>query len=264
MSLHSLQQLFFAAMRAPQVALPENLALDRRVKAELGFGIYRHAYQARLREALENDHAALATYLGDSLWQQLCAQYITAHPSTHRSLRYFGNQLATFLPTFEPLSGNPEAIEIAAFERALLDCFDAADANLLTWQQFAQIPPELWPSTPLRALPSLRLHAARYNSVEIWQALKAQASPPQARRIEATDWLLWRDQALLTRFRALSAVESAAVNWLFVGGDFAGWCELFLAFYPVDAVPAAALTFLQQFLQEGWIADCLVPENHSH
>jgi Putative DNA-binding domain len=258
MSLRSLQQQFFAAMRKPQDDLPENLALDRRVNAELGFGIYRHAYQARLREALANDHAVLATYLGDSLWQQLCAQYITAYPSTHRSLRYFGNHLATFLPKFEPLSGNPEATEIAAFERALLDCFDAADANLLTWEQFAQIPPELWPGTPLRALPSLRLHAVRYNSVEIWQALKAQATPPEVRNIEATDWLLWRDQALLTRFRALSALESAAVNWLLVGGDFAGWCELFLAFYPVAAVPGAALSLLQQFLREGWIANCQV------
>jgi hypothetical protein len=255
MLLRVLQQQFFAALRRPQDALPETLALDRRVGATLGFGIYRNAYQARLCEALENDHAVLAAYLGDSLWHRLCADYIKAHPSTHRSLRYFGHDLVTFLNTFTPLSTSPEAIEIAAFERALLDCFDASDALPQSWAQFAQIPPELWPSAWLSALPSLRLHPVRCNSVEIWQALKAQTTPPKVHSIAATDWLLWRDQALVTRFRALSAVESAAVNFLIAGGDFSGWCELFLAFYPVAEVPGAALAMLQQCLAEGWIAN---------
>jgi hypothetical protein len=255
MSLRILQQQFFAALRRPQDALPETLAVDRRVGAALGFGIYRNAYQARLCEALENDHAVLAAYLGDSLWDQLCADYIKARPSQHRSLRYFGHDLVTFLSTFTALSTSPEAIEIAAFERALLDCFDAPDALPLSWAQFAQIPPELWPRTQLSALASLRLHPVRYNSVEIWQALKAQTTPPKVRSIAATDWLLWRDQALVTRFRALSVVESAAVSFLIAGGDFSGWCELLLAFYPVEAVPGAALTLLQQFLAQGWIAN---------
>ncbi len=257
--LADLQRAFLASMRDAhrQDAMPL-LARACGIAADTGLAIYRNAYGARLREALDNDHPALGLYLGDDLWAQMCEGYIARHPSRVRSLRHFGTALPDYLATTGPFSASPQIAELARLERCLLDGFDAADAPRADWPSLANLPGDAWPGLRLRFHPSvMRLHNT-WNSVALWQALRQDETPPAAIE-EPSVWLLWRDDERITRFRSLEADEAAAFEAFLAGATFAEVCEALLAFHPAETVPAEGGGLLSRWCGEGivqrWLPD---------
>ena len=232
------------------------LEASQGIAPNLGLQIYTHAYAARLREALHSDHAALAWYLGDERWLRACNDYIARHPSQHRSLRHFGNQLPEFLRHHPSHGAHPRIAELAAFERALLDSFDAADAPTADWQALLAMPEAAWPTLCPRFHPSLVRQSTRTNAVQVWMAAQSGQPVPKNRRIvgvRRTHWAIWRDIDLITHFRSLSEPEVAALDHFRASGDFAACCELLMQWLPADDVPAQALAFLRQWCSDGWI-----------
>lgn len=252
-ALVDLQRNFLAAVREGDERVKPQLAADRRIARDLGLGIYVHAYRARLREALENDHGCLALYLGDDLWDRMCVGYIDAHPSRSRSLRQFGDHLPDYLKLTAAFAEYPQIAELAAFERRLLDCFDAADASSATWAELQAMPATDWPGLCLRFQPSLQRYRADSNSIDIWKALKADHSPPEVAASQTRNWAIWRDPERVTRFRPLDSEETAALDHFLAGGDFAGLCEILAHRHAPHAVPVHALQHLQRWAQDGWV-----------
>lgn len=257
--LAQLQRQFMAHLRGmPDDDLQQAVDVGR-LPAATGLRIYAHAYGARLREALENDHPVLGAYLGDALWDTLCTGYIAAHPSRVRSLRDFGNALPAYLGQAEAFRGHPQLKELARFERLLLDSFDAADDPRADWAGLQAIPAGQWPALRMRLHRSVRVHRARHGSVAIWQAIKAEREPPAHGGIEdAVDWILWRDEHGVGRFRSLEHDSAAAFACCKHGGNFAELCELMAITHPVGEVPARVLGHLQAWSAEGWIAEWIV------
>lgn len=254
-SLAQLQREFIAHLRGqPAEALQQAVDVGR-LPATTGLRIYAHAYGARLREALENDHPVLGAYLGDELWSVMCSGYIDAHPSRVRSLRDFGNALPAYLTAAEQFREHPQLAELARFERQLLDSFDAADDPRAGWAQLQAIPAGQWPGLRLHLHRSVRVHRACHGSVAIWQAIKADLAPPaDAGPEDAVDWVLWRDKDDVGRFRSLEHDSAAAFACCRRGGSFAELCELMAITHPVDEVPARVLGCLQDWSEQGWIA----------
>ncbi|MFZ1392480.1 MAG: putative DNA-binding domain-containing protein, partial [Dokdonella sp.] len=209
----------------------------------------------RLREALEADHPLLALYLGDRLWAELCAGYIEAHPSQVRSLRHFGAHAPVWLTGNKPFSDHPAIGELAAFERELLDVFDAADAARVDWSVMQSFDTAAWPGVRLQFHPSVRLLATATNAVAIWRALKDGQSPPEAQPSTTPAYLLWRDVDRVSRFRPVDEVEQLALrSFLSDRQDFAIVCERLARIRAANEVPALALGFLRQWFDEGLIA----------
>ena len=251
-ALAALQKDFLRALTGAPSGVAAALDGRRGIAPELGLQIYVHAYSARFREALENDHALLARYLGDELWQALVTGYIAAHPSQQTSLRYFGAALPDFLRKNAAFNTHPVLAELAAFERSLLDSFDAAEAPIASWQDLLDTPPSQWPQLRPGFAPSLcRLHL-RLNTVEIWLALKADCRPPAVTKL-AGDWVIWRDAEQVTRFRSTDLQESVLLDHFLAGGDFAGACEALQRWHPASDVPSLALQALHRWCGEGWI-----------
>jgi hypothetical protein len=197
----------------------------------------------------------LGAYLGDERWETLCSGYIDAHPSRVRSLRDFGNALPAYLGEAESFRVHPQLGELARFERALLDSFDAADDPRADWAQLQAIPPDQWPALRMRLHRSVRVHRARHASVAIWQAIKAEQTPPAYSGIEdAVDWVLWRDEDGVGRFRSLERERAAAFDCCRHGGSFAELCELLAIAHPAEDVPARVLGHLQDWCGQGWVA----------
>jgi len=251
-ALANLQQDFLRALTGAPSQVATALDAGRGIDAGLGLQIYVHAYSARLREALENDHAQLAKYLGDELWSQLVEAYVAAHPSRQTSLRHFGDALPGFLRSHGPFDAHPLLAELAAFERSLLDSFDAADSAFASWNELLDIPPSRWPHLRPRFVPSLGRLRTRMNAIETWQALKEDRTPPKA-AAQPGDWAIWRDAEQVTRFRSLAREEAALLDHFLAGGDFSAGCEALQLWHRADAVPALALETLARWCAEGWI-----------
>lgn len=252
--LTELQCDFLGALIDADRRVLMRLADDRRLARNTGLAIYENAYGARLREALENDHAILGRYLGDELWERLCASYIAAHPSQHPSLRRFADRLPDFLRSAAPFAEHPQLAEIAAFERCLLDAFDAADDVRTDWHAISRIPQSQWPRLKIRFHPSFRRHAATRNSVAIWQALKREEAPPPV-LLDSRQWAICRDIECVTRFRALDDDEAAGIDGFLAGGDFSTFCRTLLRWLVPDTVPARALELLRGWVAEGWLSE---------
>lgn len=253
-ALAELQSGFLQHLRGADALAVSLLDAEQGIPPGLGLQIYTHAYGARLRDALLSDHAVLAQYLGDRRWQRIVDAYIAANPSTHRSLRHFGDALPRFLRLHFATRLHPRIAELAAFERALLDSFDAADAPVAHWDQLLVLPETRWPTLCPRFQPSLRRQATRTNCVQIWMAAQAGQALPKAAFASRSDWAIWRDADLITHFRSLSETEAAALDLFMAGRDFAGCCDALLAYMPEADVPATALGYLAQWCADGWVA----------
>lgn len=250
-ALATLQRDFLAHLQQPSGTVAG--VADGYLPAATGLRIYSHAYRARLVEALDNDHPALGTYLGDALWSQLCDGYIAAHPSRVRSLRDFGAQLPTWLARTAPFEGDARISELCAFERQLLDSFDAADAAPLDFDALRARSPTDWPTLRPTLHPSLHLLPVRTNAVDVWAALIAKAAPPAHAQLPVPAWATWRDTERVGRFRSLASAEHAALVCVHAGGDIAALCETLAVTHAAEQVPAAAVALLQQWFAEGWI-----------
>ncbi|MEZ5462779.1 DUF2063 domain-containing protein [Dokdonella sp.] len=253
-ALRELERHFLGHVRGGQV-FPRSWCGQGSVDSNVGLAIYANAYQARLNEALESDHPVLSVYLGDSLWSEFCTRFVHDCPSRVRSLRDFGQQAPDWLTRNEPFSAHPLIAELAAFERLLLDAFDAADAPRLQWSSMQQRPPDSWPRLRLRFHPSVRLLETRCNTVEVWRALKNEEAPPAATESTAPAHLIWRDEERISRFRPVDPVELAALKiCLGDAGNFAQLCERLAQTHPVDQVPSLAIDCLRRWVDEGAIA----------
>lgn len=227
---------------------------DGRLPASTGLRIYSHAYRARLGEALGNDHRQLGRYLGDTLWAEMLAGYVQRHPSTVRSLRDFGAALPSYLACTPPFSADARIAELARFERALLDTFDAADAPRVDFEALRARDPWQWPGLGLALHPGLGVLLLHTNAVDAWSALQAETAPPTTAASDAAAWAIWRDADRVTRFRSLDAAENAALASIRTASTIAVMCDALGAHRPAAEVPAAALGYLQAWFADGWVA----------
>ena len=67
-----------------------------RCRLDARLGIYRDAYRVRLIEALDDIYSVLHKLLGDETFVSLAEMFIAANPSVHRSIRWYGRELADF------------------------------------------------------------------------------------------------------------------------------------------------------------------------
>ena len=215
--------------------------------------IYANAYRGRLREALSVEYPVTKEVVGDSPFIDVLDAYIDANPSTSFTLRGFGAKLGAFVESNTDLRDRAFIAELAAFEWALADAFDARDAGVATVAELAAIPPETWPTLELLPHPSVRLVDLRFDTLDLWNAVRAGRPPPAPRRLTAAGaCLVWR-QELATVFRAIEPAERDAWDVLAAGGPFAAICEALLETSMPADVPLHAATMLKNWLDAGLI-----------
>lgn len=253
-SLGDMQQEFQRALLAQQRTPPAFIVDTADVSSSERFQVYTEAYRLRLIEALIADYPALQAYLGDDGFDSMARAYIQARPSDKFSIRWFGLHLPSFLRETPPYDRQPEVQELAAFEWALSEAFDASESTTIGYQQLADIAPGHWPGLQLQFHPSLRRIDLRSNAPQVWQAANQQQPLPAfTTNPDRQPWIVWR-QELKLLFRSMSIQEAAALDTFLQGKCFAEACECLCAWLQEEQVAVSAAGFLQAWVRDGWIA----------
>ena len=261
-ALSALQEEFAAWMRStPESAdaLRARVLDTEKADRDTLLAVYRDAYALRLIEALTTDFPSLLAMAGPAEFDLMARAYIAAHPSTHPSVRWFGRNLADFLAHTPPFSATPAAADMARFEWALGEAFDAADAEPLTFEQLAAAPAEAWGSLRLSFVPSLRRLTLSYQVPQAFQRRDAVAPGELEVPAEETavDWLIWRPMADAdAQFRSMAPDEVVALDAMYGGASFPMMCAVLAehAGSPEAAAERAA-GLLRVWLDAGLIDD---------
>ncbi|MGD0958967.1 MAG: DNA-binding domain-containing protein [Methylomonas sp.] len=254
-TLSELQQAFQSAILHLRDTPPNFVVDTRQASAADRFTVYTEAYRLRLIEALGADYPVLQDLLDDEGFNVMCRAYIDASPSDQFSIRWFGRHLPGFLTKTPPYLEQAGIAELAAFEWALSEAFDAPESTLADYNRLAAIEPPHWPSLTLKFHPSLRRLDLHYNAPEVWQASNRQETLPNfIENIELQAWIIWRQQLKLL-FRSLSAQEAFALDAFLQGQCFAEVCSGLSEWLDEEKTVISAAGFLQTWLRDGWIAD---------
>jgi hypothetical protein len=258
MNLRAVQELFFGLITAPEgvakelaereaghgegpafghSAVAEVFASDGRMSAEERLDAYANMYFFRLRDVLAEDFERTAAALGEARWNNLVTDYLLAHPPTKWSLRWAGEAMPNFLRGHAYGAERPWLADVAALEWARGEAFQAMDAEPLSPEALAALPPEAWPDLRFEGLPGTALVESRWDLAAWWNGGAGDAAEAP-RDIERRQVLVvWRDAEDDVQHEALAADEVEAVRRLFSGAPFADVCE---ACFPQDAGEAEA------------------------
>ena len=232
-------------------AIASAIASSERVPAGTRLGIYADAYRLRLIDALAANYPRLQQLLGAQAFGELAQAYLHEHPSKYPSVRWFGDQLASYLGDHH--AHQPELAELAAWEWAIANAFDAPDTPPLTEDDLIRIEPDQWPTLQFRLHSSAKLLSLSTNAPALFKALSLDETPPAQ---ESTDrlqsWLIWR-QELSPHYRPIADEEAALLRRLLEGATFEELCELLCESHEAADVPARAAIALK-----GWIREQLL------
>ena len=224
---------------------------DARLSAHIRLAVYANAYFERILECLESDYPAVRWALGEEWFRDLVTAFLIAHPSRHPSLRFAGARLPGYLANdsrSDPFRrGRPWLPDLARYEWALVDAFDAADADPLPADALRAVDPEAWGSLKFTFQPALQLVALEWPVRRLRDACEAgEAWDSEAEILaEACPTLVWRcDERVL--HRTALPVEFAALQLALEGRSFAEICERIAAHVGNEEAPARAA---------GWLAD---------
>ncbi|MGH6835206.1 MAG: HvfC/BufC family peptide modification chaperone [Methylocella sp.] len=251
MKLAELQMRFQAGIVEGDNAILASIVDSRRTDRATLFAVYHDAYRLRLAEFLATDFAILRVHLGEEAFGRLAEDYIEAAPSRQPNARWYGTRLPDFMQETAPWRTNRSAIDLARFERALSDAFDAGDGPVSTIDALRDIRAEDWPHLAFEFHPSLRLLDLAGGTARIYAALAEEEEPPA---IEPGDEaiLFWRNGGE-SFYRPVADDERLALMEARQGKIFADICAL-VAFQRDGAgVTQRVAGFLSQ-----WFADGLV------
>lgn len=216
-------------------------------------GIYHQGYRVRLIDALGEAYPVLQAVLGDEEFALLGAAFVASHPSVHRSIRWYGRELAELLRSLAPYAEQPIFAELAELEWTLTEVFDAADSEPTERSALSAVDPSAWGGLRFEFHPSLRRLELNWNTAAVWKAISRDETPPPPLCADrAVPWLLWR-QNLQNYFRSMTADEARALDLARHGGNFGELCEALSAWLPDEEIPLRAASLLGTWADSGII-----------
>jgi len=256
--LTRLQDQFQAYLLSTDVGIINSVISTPAVSAQTRLDIYRDGYQLRLIECLTANFPALHRYLGTEEFEKVCVAYIATHPSSYRSIRWYGDTLPEFLKAYYGKS-KAYLAELADFEWLMTLCFDAADDPQVQMEEMAAVPGEAWAGLQFKPHASLQRVNYFWNVVPLWKALVQEEELPNIEVGESSvPWVLWRAPGYVIQFYSLTEEETWALDAIMQGLSFGELCEGLCHWLAPEEVGMCAATFLKGWIQKGMLARLLI------
>lgn len=258
MTLVELQSKFQAGILAGDRSILASIVDSPKSDRATLFSVYHDAYRIRLAGLLSNDYPMLRNRLGDDVFGRLVEDYISSAPSRQRNARWYGARLPDFMQAAPQWRPNQEAIDLARFERALSDAFDAAEAHSVSIDALADVRAEDWPRIAFEFHPSVALFDLARGTAQIYAALADEDDPPPIQQGEEAI-IFWRNDGQ-SFYRPVAEDERLALTEARRGETFSDICAL-LAFRGSDeGLTQRIASFLSQWLAEGLVTRLSIRE----
>lgn len=224
-----------------------------KVSKETRLAIYANAYRYRLLDALSDNYPSVHTLLGDEDFFNEGLKYISQYPSHHFSIRYFGSHLEQFLE--EHHQETAVLAEMAHFEWALRNAFDAEDQESLGLEALQNINPDSWGDLRFTLHSSVARLDLKWNTPQIWTAIDEESGQVPFEEAEyPIAWLIWRKE-LKTYYRSLDIDEAWAIDVVQQGRSFGELCEGVCEWIDEEHAPGRVAGFVAEWLAADLITD---------
>jgi hypothetical protein len=227
---------------------------DATLDAVARLEIYANAYFHRIHAVLRDDFSALEGALGADLFRDLVTSYLLVLPSRHASLRYVGDRLPDFIASHDAAAGirerAPWAADLATFEWARVDVFDAADEPLLTREVVASRAPETFGGLPLRLGPWIRLVRFAHPVDRVWRQGCDGERPASDAGVDPVWMLVWRREERVVH-RRTEPLEAQALSLARPATEFGALCEWLATRMDESEAPIQAAHWLEKWLADG-------------
>lgn len=256
--LKRLQQDFADYLKGNrQSPIQADIVSDEKADAAERMGFYHDAYRLRLIEVLSFDYPVVAKLLGEVDFGGMAMAYLSRYPSQYKSIRWFGIHLPEFLAANDKNKEKGEQLlEIALFEKAQNDVFDAEHSEIVALEQLAAIEPSEWENIRISLIPASQMLSLHNNIAEVWLELyrsEDESIEPQEanwiRQEYPVSWLIWRD-ALNPKWRALDVDEAWAIQAFQSGLSFGEICTGLTEWVDEQHVPMRAVSILKTLIIE--------------
>ena len=257
MNLAELQTKFQDGIIEGEKTILTSVMDSRKTGRETLFAVYHDAYRMRLAGFLSNDFPILRARLGDEAFGRLAEDYILSAPSRQRNARWYAARLPEFMSETTRWQTNRSAIDLARFERALSNAFDAADTSLSSIDALAAICTGDWPRIAFEFHPSLMLLDLSRGTAQVYAVLAAEEGEPPAIQLGEEAILFWRNNGE-TFYRIVAEDERLALTEAKQGKNFSDVCML-LAYQEGDAdMKQRVAGFLSQWFADGLVTRLLI------
>ncbi len=248
-NLQRLQMEFQAYIQERSIDIFPDIATPSSISRQSRLTIYQEAYFTRLIDALICDFPATQRLIGETLFSQLAKQYIKQYPSQQASLHGLGRHFPLFLEQHHSLWS-----ELARFELALVNAFEAIDAPMMTMTKLQQIPADQWDQLRFHFHPSVQLLFLQWNTVFLWKNLH-KIKPPRVKQChQKQTWLVWR-QHHESYFVKLNRHEAWALQAAIQNRPFAEICQGLQQWTPQKQLILFATQLLTTWVQRQLLID---------
>jgi hypothetical protein len=228
--VHAFCQATPVAADSEQSALfAKHVAGNDRLSPAEQVDIYRRQFWLRHEEVVLEDYPGLAAMLGSGPFTDLTDAYLNAHPPRDPNLRDLGAGLPAFLTTYAeiPEALRPAALDMARYELAFVDVFDALDPPPLDANKLLALAPEAWEHARLVLSPWVK--RMRFDFPVHRMRLAARAATESETELEVPEprpvhLALFRRQ-LVVHFEELEADAFVLLDALGNGDTLLAACE---------------------------------------
>jgi hypothetical protein len=222
---------------------PDELAFvvgDDKLDAAGRVGIYRDMYFARMTEAMASTFPKVAARMGEDEFAEMTAGFVDAHPSRHPSLRWVGQELASFLAEHD----QPDWLcDLARLEWARADVFDRRDEAIVTVAELRALDPADFASLTVKIIDAHRVVDAATAVDKVWRGGEPEPGP--------STMLVWR-QGVEVYHRPLDPLEAKVLPVEPLA--FAALCERVAEEVGDEEAAQAAFRLLARWAQDELLA----------
>jgi hypothetical protein len=162
------QDDFALALLDAERPVPDGVTSHTANRPRRRFAVYRNNVIVSLVEALRTRFPATERIVGAEFFAAMARGFVALHPPRSPLMMHYGDGLAEFLESFEPVRELTYLPDVARLEAARTRAYHAADAEPLDAQDLQSLDPEtLWIARAMLH-PSLEVVRSRYPIVTIW------------------------------------------------------------------------------------------------